>query len=156
MSRRLVIGLVIASALGALGAWLELRPTDETLISDLVERLVADAERRDVGAMAPYVSDHYHDGRGLGREILQALGAFLKTQTWSKILPVRLSLGRIEADHAEASAKVILADAGGSAHHRRARDAVEIELQLARESGRWKVLSAEEWEVPTEDATLLP
>lgn len=157
MSRRLVIELVIASALGALGAWLELRPTDETLISDLVERLVADAERRDVGAMAPYVSDHYRDGRGLGREqVLQALGAYLKTQTWNRILPVRLTLGRIEADHAEASAKVILADAGGSAQHRRARDAVEIDLELARESGRWKVLSAEEWEVPTEDATLLP
>jgi hypothetical protein len=157
VNRRLVIGLVIASVLGALGAWLELRPTDETLISDMVERLVADAERRDVGAMAPYVSDHYHDGRGLGREeVLQALGAYLKSQTWSRILPVRLSLGRIENDRAEATAKVILADAGGSPQHRRARDAVEIDLQLARESGRWRVLSAEEWEVPTEDAVMLP
>jgi len=69
---------------------------------------------------------------------------------------VRLSLGRIENDRAEATAKVILADAGGSPQHRRARDAVEIDLQLARESGRWRVLSAEEWEVPTEDAVMLP
>jgi hypothetical protein len=157
VNRRVVIGLVIACALGAFGAWLELRPSDETLISDLVERLVADAERHDVGAMAPYVSDKYRDGRGLGREeILRALAAYLKSQTWNKILPVRLSLGKIEGARAEATAKIILADAEGSPHHRRARDAVDIDLQLSKESGRWQVLSAEEWEVPAEDAVLMP
>jgi hypothetical protein len=157
VNRRLVIGLVIACLLGAVGAWLELRPSDETLISDLIERLVADAEKHDVRAMAPYVSDHYLDGRGLSRDgVLQALGDYLKSQTWSRILPVRLTLGRIEDNHAEASAKIILADLEATPHRRRARDAVEIDLQLSREGGRWKVLSAEEWEVPAEDAVLLP
>jgi hypothetical protein len=157
VNRRVIIGLVIACALGAFGAWLELRPSDETLISDVVERLVADAEQRDVPAMAPYVSDKYHDGRGLGREeILRALAAYLKSETWNKILPVRLTLGQIENGRAEAAAKLILADASGDPHHRRAREAVEIDLQLSKERGRWQVLSAEEWEVPAEDAVLLP
>ncbi len=157
VNRRLVIGLVIACGLGAFGAWLELRPSDETLISDVVERLVADAQRRDVAAMAPHVSDKYHDGRGLGRaEALHALGVYLKSETWNKILPVRLTLGQIENGRAEAAAKLILADASGDARHRRAREAVEIDLQLSKESGRWQVLSAEEWEVPSEDAVLLP
>jgi hypothetical protein len=157
MNRRVIIGLILASALGAFFAWLELRPTDETLISDLVERLVADVEKRDVGAMAPEISDKYKDERGFGRDgLLAALDGYLKTQSWKKVLPVRLTVSRIEGDRAEAAAKVILADAGGSTHHRRARDAVEVDLTLARESGRWKVTSAEEWEVPTEDAAVAP
>ncbi len=123
----------------------------------MVGRLIQDADRRDMQAMAPWVSDRYHDGRGLDRPgVLAALGRFLQSQADEKILPIHVKVGRIEDGRAEVRAKVMLAAAELSATQRRARDALEIDLVLDREDGRWKVVTAEDWEIPTEDATLLP
>ncbi|MHB8421107.1 MAG: hypothetical protein ACYDCL_23815 [Myxococcales bacterium] len=157
MSRRLAVGLALACLFGALAAWLELRQSDEARIETLVGRLIADADRRDFQAMAPWISERYHDGRGLDRPgVLAALGRFLHAQPEEKILPLRVKVGRIENGQAEVSAKVILASAEVQGSRRRARDAVEVDLVMEREGGAWKVLTAEDWEIPTADATMLP
>ncbi len=157
MGRRLVIGLALACACGAFGAFLLFRDSDEQRLESVVQGLIRDADRRDVQAMAPWISDHYHDGRGLDRlALLEALGRFLRSNAGEKILPVRVRVGRIEAGRAEVSAKVILAVAEAHGKERRAKDAVEVDLVLDREGGAWKVLSAEDWQIPPEDATMLP
>lgn len=154
--RRLALGLILACALGATAVWWELRPSAETRLEDLVGRLIQDADRRDVQAMAPFVSDRYKDGRGLDRAaLLEGLARYLKG-TREKILPVRVSVDKVDDDRAEVSAKIVLAEAEARPNQRRARDAYEIDLVLGREAGKWRVLSAEDWQIPAEDATMLP
>jgi len=157
LSRRLVIGLGLACFCGALGAWFELRQTDEERIESLVDRLIQDADRRDVGAIAPWVSDRYHDGRGFDRPgVLAALARFLQSQSQEKIVPVRVKVGRIDDGRAEVSAKVILAAAAAPGAARGTRDGLEVDLVLAREGSTWRVLTSEDWEIPAEDVTMLP
>lgn len=154
--RRLALGLILACALGATAVWWELRPSVETRLEDLVGRLIQDADRRDVQAMAPFVSDRYKDERGLDRAaVLEGLARYLQG-TREKILPVRVSVDKVDDDRAEVSAKIVLAEAEARPNQRRARDAYEIDLVLGREAGKWRVLSAEDWQIPAEDATMLP
>ena len=148
--------LLVAGALGALAGWLAVRSTDESRIHAVIDRLADDAERDDVVAMAPLVSPSYRDGRGLGHDgVLQALAQYLKARTWSRVLPVKVIVRRIAAGRAEASAKIILAAAEGATTKHRVTDAMRIDLVLSREGGHWKVLSAEDWEIPAADVMLM-
>lgn len=149
MGRRIAQGLAVLCALGAFVAYLELRPSDERRITDLVHALASDAERKDVNAMASWVSERYHDERGLSREgALSALGAYLGRNAWSRVLPVNVTISEIKGERATATAQLILAQAN-SPLARPVSEAMRIDLDLTWERGRWRVLSAEDWQVPT-------
>lgn len=157
MGRRLTLGIVGLCAVGALSAYLELRRSDSQRIDELVHELAADAERHDVRAMASFVSASYHDERGLSRDgVLQALGGYLGRQGWSRIIPVKVTVERIQGARATAVVQLILAQADHVAKGRRISEALRIDLELAREGQRWQLLSAEDWEVPPESLVRMP
>src|SRR5262249_29854331 len=98
-----------------------------------------------------HISTHYKDERGLTRpEALAALGHYLKTTDWSKILNLQVNVTHLEKDRAHATAQLILARAEGPGGSRRGAEGLHIELDLAREGGEWRVLAAEDWAVPSE------
>ena len=156
VGKRLLVLLLLASLLGAAFAWRQLAGGDERQIQSLVREIARDAERRDVASMAPEVSPSYRDGRGFGRaELFSSLGSYLRHARFQRVLPVKVTVTEINGAEAKATAKILLAQGEGGAG-RRVSDAIRIDLDLAREGGRWRVKNAEDWEVPTGDLVLIP
>jgi hypothetical protein len=150
--KRVTVGLALASLPGATVLYVRMRsPPDERRVLSVVHELAAAAERRDVPAIAPLISLNYRDERGLTRPTaLAALGEYLRTTDWSKILNLRVAVTRLEKDRAHATAQLILARAEGKRSGHRVAEGLHIELDLAREGGDWRVLAAEDWAVPSE------
>ena len=63
--------------------------------------------------------------------------------------PLAITVNDVKQGLARATAKVWLAQADPPP--RGQRDAVRLDLSLRRESGRWRVTSVEDWELPSED-----
>lgn len=150
--KKLILALALASLPGAVVFYLRVRtPPAERRVLNVIHELAAAAERRDVPAIAPLLSPHYRDERGLSRpEALAALGRYLKTTDWSKILNLQVNVTHLEKNRAHATAQLILARAEGQGAAHRVTEGLHVELDLAREGGDWRVLAAEDWAVPSE------
>jgi len=144
--------LALASLPGATVLYFRMRtPPAERRVLSVIHELASAAERRDVPAIAPLISANYRDERGLSRpEALAALGSYLRSTDWSKILNLRVNVTHLEKDRAHATAQLILARAEGQGAPHRVAEGLHIELDLAREGGDWRVLAAEDWAVPSE------
>jgi hypothetical protein len=151
--RGFLVAVVIACGLASLAAYLQIQPTaDERKIRAVCRDLAHDAERRDRAALERLVSPNYRDERGLTREdALNALLGYLNAGNWTRIRPVAVVVNKIEGNKASASAKVLLAQADSPVVRPTEKNAFQLDLQLAREGGRWRVLSAEDWQLPAAD-----
>jgi hypothetical protein len=150
--KRVTLVLVLASLPGLGLAYLRFRaPPDERRVLRIIHELAAAVEKRDVPAIAPHISANYRDERGLTRQsALQALEQYLRDPDWSKILNLQVNVTHLEKDRAHATAQLILARAEGQGSGHRIAEGLHVELELAREAGDWRVLSAEDWAVPSE------
>jgi hypothetical protein len=147
------MAVVVACGLASLAAYLQMRPTaDERRIRAVCRDLAHDAEQRDRAALEKLVSPNYHDERGLTREgALNGLLSYLNAGNWTRIRPVAVVVNKIDGNKASATAKVLLAQADSPQIRSGEKDAFQLDLQLAREGGRWRVLSAEDWQLPPAD-----
>jgi hypothetical protein len=148
-----LVAVILACGLAALAAYLQTHPTtDEKGIKLVCRDLARDAERRDRAALEQLISANYRDERGLTREsALSALLGYLDAGNWSHIRPVAIVVHKVEGNKASATAKVLLAQADSPTVRTGGQGAFQLDLEFAREGGRWRVLSAEDWQVPAAD-----
>jgi hypothetical protein len=147
-----LLAIILACGLAAVAAYLQTHSTaDERGIRTVCRDLARGAERRDRAGLERLISANYRDERGLTREsALDALLTYLDAGDWRRIRPVTIVVNKVDGDKASATAKVLLAQASSpSAAH--GQSAFQLDLQLAREGGRWRVLSAEDWQLPAAD-----
>jgi hypothetical protein len=148
-----LLAIILACGLAALAAYLQTHPSaDERGIRTVCRDLARDAERRDRAALERLVSANYQDGRGLTREgALTALLTYLDAGNWHRIRTVAIVVNKVEGNKASATAKVLLAQADSPTLRGGEQSAFQLDLKLAREGGRWRVLSAEDWQLPAAD-----
>jgi hypothetical protein len=139
--------------LAAVAAYLQTHPTaDERGIRMVCRDLARDAERRDRVALERLISANYRDERGLTREgALDGLLAYLDAGNWRRIRPVAIVINKVDGNKASATAKVLLAQADSPTLRPGGQGAFQLDLEFAREGGRWRVLSAEDWALPAAD-----
>jgi hypothetical protein len=148
-----LLAIILACGLAALAAYLQTHPTtDERGIRMVCRDLARDAERRDRAAIERLISPNYRDQRGLSREdALDGLLRYLDAGNWKRIRPVAIVVNKVDGNKASATAKVLLAQADSPTVRPGGQGAFQLDLEFAREGGGWKLLSAEDWQVPAAD-----
>jgi hypothetical protein len=142
--------LAVLCSVGAVVAIWQIHPVEHGKIKAVCETLAGAIERRDTKAAEGLLSATYRDGRGLDRTgALQKLFVYLDAHSVVHITPLSITVSHVGKDQAHATAKVWLAQA--TPPPRGARDAVQLDLSLRREDGKWRVTSAEDWELPAGD-----
>jgi len=151
--RGFLLAIVATCGVASVAAYLQVKPTtDERNIRAVCKDLARDAERRDRAALQKLVSADYRDERGLGRDdALNALLAYLTAGNWQHIRPVTIVVNKVEGNKASATAKVLLAQAEAAPPRAPGQHAFQLDLELTREGGSWRVLSAEDWQLPAAD-----
>src|ERR1700722_18605262 len=150
VGRALVLILALGSMLAAAAVLTQLYPADQRGIKGTCQKLAGAAERRDPAALRSLLSSDYHDGRGFTRDTaIRQLISYLDSRGFRHITPLAITVDDVKKGLAHATAKVWLAQADPPPVGH--RDAVRLDLSLRRESGKWRVTSVEDWELPAED-----
>ncbi len=148
--RAVVLILALGCLAAAAAVFLQLYPADQRGIKGTCEKLAGAAERRDPAELSALLSSDYHDGRGFTRQTaIRHLIGFLDSRGFRHVTPLAITVDDVKHGLAHATAKVWLAQADPPP--RGQRDAVRLDVSLRRESGRWRVTSVEDWELPSED-----
>jgi len=148
--RAFVLILALGCLLAAAAVFRQLYPADQRGIQGTCEKLAGAAERRDPVALSSLLSSDYHDGRGFTRETaIRHLIGYLDSRGFRHVTPLAITVNDVKQGLAHATAKVWLAQADPPP--RGQRDAIRLDVSLRRESGRWRVTSVEDWELPAED-----
>ena len=104
-------------------------PTDIELIQTQINGAEQAAQNRDIGALMPYISTHYHDASGLNKEALY----FLMTHSLNRDNgPFQMSLSQpnitVSGDTATSVFQLTVTSSGGTFDH-------AVTLQWQREEG---------------------
>jgi len=149
MARRIVPWVVVVVLLGGAGAawFLNTRPaplSDEQQVLRLIADVQRAVEQRKTSDVMGYVSEDYHDSRGLDRRGVQRLVMAAARDRSTMDLSVQVTSIEVHGDSATFTAEVDYS-VGGTAMPG-ASDHLTVRGELRRERGGWKVISAEGWQ----------
>ncbi len=148
MLRRLVPWVFVVVVIGAGGAWYLLTRPEPLSDEQQILRLIADVQRaveqRKTSDVMRYVSEDYHDTRGLDRRAVQRLVMAGARDRSTMDLSVQVTSVEVQGDSATFAAEVDYSVGGpampGQSNH------LTVRGELRRERGGWKVASAEGWQ----------
>jgi len=148
MLRRLVPWVFVVVVIGAGAGWYLLTRPEPLSDEQQIVRLIADVQRaveqRKTSDVMRYVSDDYHDRRGLDRLDVQRLVIAGARNRATMDLSVQVTSIEVQGDSATFTAEVDYS-VGGPAMPGRSNH-LTVSAELRRERGGWKVISAEGWQ----------
>jgi len=142
--RTAITALVIAIVGGAVYYFAFHRPPRQGSDREQILRMIVDVERAveqgRVSGVMEHISEAYEDSHGLNRRMVQRLVTAGARDQQRADLSVQVPDVEVTGDEATFAAEVDYSVSGGEMIH------MTVTATLARENGRWKVISAEGWQ----------
>ncbi len=145
MGRRAVIAAVVIAIIGgAVYYFAFYGPPRQGSDREQILRMIVDVERAveqsRVSGVMEHISQDYNDSHGLTRLMVQRLVTAGARDRRGVNLSVQVPDVEVTGDEATFAAEVDYSVSGGEMIH------MTVTGRLAREKGRWKVISAEGWQ----------